>query len=132
MPGGETGKVLVMDDESLIRRTARRILEAYGYTVDVAADGSEAVELYRNARNAGEPYHAVVLDLTVPGGTGGAEALNRLKDIDPNIRAVVSSGYSTDPILSNYERYGFHAIACKPYRPAELAEAVRDAIQAPE
>jgi len=122
VPG--TGRVLIMDDEEVIRDAAGRVLQASGYEVESARDGSEAVELYRSARDAGKPFVVVILDLTVPGGMGGREALQMLLQIDPAVKAIVSSGYSHDPIMANFRDHGFLGVIAKPYRVREMSEVV--------
>ena len=124
------GRVLIMDDEEIIRDAAQRILQTAGYEVEVVKDGSEAVELYRKARESGKPFGAVILDLTVPGGTGGKDALKRLLEIDPAVRAIVSSGYSHDPVMANYRDYGFVGVIAKPYKIREMSEIVRKVMEA--
>jgi len=118
------GRVLVMDDEEMVRDTAHAILTEIGYEVTVAGDGAEAVDLYREAATSGEPYDAVVMDLTVPGGTGGQACIDELRKIDPNVRALVSSGYASDSVLSRYKDHGFCGVVAKPYRASELGEAL--------
>ena len=122
VPG--TGRVLIMDDEEIIRDAAGRILQASGYEVESARDGSEAIALFRRARDAGRPFTAVILDLTVPGGIGGKDTLRMLLQIDPAVKAIVSSGYSHDPIMANYMDYGFLGVIAKPYRIREMGEVV--------
>ena len=124
LPQG-AGRILIMDDEEIIRDVASRILQAAGYDVEVAADGDEAIELYRKAKASGRPIDVVILDLTVPGGTGGMTALKGLLEIDPSVRAIVSSGYSHDPIMANYRDYGFLGVIAKPYNIREMSETVR-------
>jgi PAS domain S-box-containing protein len=119
------GRVLVMDDDGLIRDTAAAMLGHFGYDVAVAEDGEAAVELYRRGLADGEPFDVVILDLTVPGGVGGTEALQQLKQIDPDVRAIVSSGYSTDPALAHHQEAGFAGVVAKPYEVEELAQVVR-------
>jgi len=113
-----------MDDEEVVLRVARRMLERLGYQVDVARDGTEAVELYRRARGAGQPFDVVVLDLVVPGGLGGKETVCRLREVDPKVKAVVSSGYSNDPVVGQYAKYGFQGAIAKPYNLSELQAAL--------
>jgi PAS domain S-box-containing protein len=110
-----SGKVLVMDDEPNIRANMKEILGLLGYAVDLAEDGAKALELYRNAQAAGTPYEVVITDLTVPGGMGGKETVQKLREMDPQVKAVVFSGYADDPILSRHEEYGFKGVITKPY-----------------
>jgi PAS domain S-box-containing protein len=122
-PAGH-GRLLIMDDDEAVRCAAAELLETIGYEVDTAADGAEAVTLYVKAMEKGHPYAAVVLDLTVPEGVGGRETMTRLLDIDPSVKAIVSSGYSTDPVMANYREHGFSGVAVKPYRLADLARTL--------
>ncbi|MBI2411957.1 MAG: PAS domain S-box protein [Deltaproteobacteria bacterium] len=126
---GTSGKkVLLMDDEEMIRELAAEILPSLGYEVEVSRDGDEAVKKYTKAKEAGVPFDLVILDLTVPGGTGGKEALARLKEMDPGVKAMVSSGYSNDPIMADYGRYGLKGAIAKPFNMKGLSEAVRSAL----
>ncbi len=118
------GRILAMDDEPLMRETLKAVLSALDYEVDVAADGAEAIELYRKAMEAGRPYDAVLMDLTVPRGMGGREAVQKLRAIDPNVRAIVSSGYSNDPIMANFRQHGFNDVVVKPYDLDELGRVL--------
>lgn len=119
------GKILVMDDEEFIREVAIHMLGKIGYEVAVADDGNQAVEMYRQAQKSGEPFDTVIMDLTVPGGMGGKEAIQKLKKLDPNVKALVSSGYSNDPIMSNFRDYGFQGVVKKPYRIQDMSDALR-------
>ncbi|MGO9122972.1 MAG: PAS domain S-box protein [Desulfomonilaceae bacterium] len=123
------GKILLMDDEEMIRHMAGEMMSLLGYEVDVARDGEEAVELYRLAKDSDNPYAAVILDLTVPGAMGGRETIGRLMEIDPAVRAIVSSGYSDDPIMSDHKRHGFSGVVAKPYSAEELSRTLGSVIK---
>jgi nitrogen-specific signal transduction histidine kinase/CheY-like chemotaxis protein len=116
-----SGRVLVMDDEDLIREIAANILEFMGYEVDTCSDGREALERFRAARANNVPYAAVILDLTIPGGMGGKEAASRILEIDPDAVLIVSSGYSSDPVIANFRQYGFSGVVPKPFDAEGLA-----------
>jgi len=122
------GRVLLMDDEQTIRDMASFLLKRLGFEVDLATDGAEAVRKYQAAHDTGQPFDLVVMDLTVPGGMGGQEAVERLRQIDPEVRAVVSSGYSSDPVLANYQKYGFRGMVAKPYQLEDLVRVLRDVL----
>lgn len=119
-----SGRILIMDDEEFLRSTGREILETAGYDVAAAPDGDEAIRLYKEARDAGRPFDLVILDLTIPGGMGGRETLDNLRSIDPEVKAIVSSGYSNDPIMSDYGKFGFRGIIAKPYKIEDFFAAV--------
>ncbi|MBI5238337.1 MAG: response regulator [Deltaproteobacteria bacterium] len=122
------GRILVMDDEDMVRGVAGAILTELGYDVGFAASGSEAIELYREAKKTAHAFDAVIVDLTIPGGMGGKEAVKRLLELDPEVKAIVSSGYSEDPIMSDFKKYGFKAVIAKPYRIPELSKTVHDVV----
>jgi len=122
------GRILVMDDEIAVREVIAEHLEKIGYQTECAADGTEAVTIYRKAAQTGRPFNAVILDLTVPGGGGGRETLQELKKIDPGVKAIVASGYSTDPVISDYKEYGFRGIITKPFKMNELSDVLRNVI----
>ena len=107
------------------------MLETLGYSVTLAKDGTEAIEIYQAAMASGEPFDSVLMDLTIPGGMGGQEAVKRLREIDPNVRAIVCSGYSNDTIMANYQRFGFRAVVPKPYRLTQLSGTIRGVLSAP-
>jgi PAS domain S-box-containing protein len=119
-----SGRILVMDDEEAFRRALVQLLREAGYEAEAACDGREAVGLYSEALRQGRPYDAVIMDLTVPGGVGGKETIDRLRELDPNVRAIASSGCSDDPIMAEYGSYGFAAVLAKPYSAGELAAAL--------
>lgn len=119
-----SGRVLIMDDKMEVREAAGEMLNHIGYEVGLARDGNEALKMYKLAKREGRPFDTVIMDLTVPGGMGGKEALERLLDIDPEVKAIVSSGYSSDPILSKYEKYGFKGVLPKPYEMEKLSDVI--------
>jgi len=127
MPG--TGRVLVVDDEDAIRDLVEFTLTRLGYKVWQAATALEGVNIYREKFEAGERFDAVILDLTLPGGIGGKEALKKLIEIDPTVNAIVSSGYATDATMSRYQDFGFRGVIAKPYEAAELGKIVHDVIE---
>jgi PAS domain S-box-containing protein len=122
------GKVLVMDDEENIREVVAEMLRFLGYEVTLSRDGEEAVSLYMQALESNQPFAAVLMDLTIPGGMGGGEAMRILREINPEVKGIVSSGYSNDPILSDYVTFGFHGIITKPYKLAELRDVLERVI----
>jgi len=122
------GRVLLMDDEDVVVAVGSEMLSELGYDVAIAQDGAAAIEQFAMAREAGNPFDAVLLDLTIPGGMGGKDAIGFLREIDPSIWAIVSSGYSNDPVMAEFTHYGFNAVVSKPYKVAELGRALqRDA-----
>jgi PAS domain S-box-containing protein len=125
------GRVLVMDDETGVREVAGGMLTHLGYEVDFAGDGAAALDLYQSAKQAGNPFDVVIMDLTIPGGIGGKQAAQELLNIDPRARVIVSSGYSNDPILSRFHDYGFKGMVAKPYEIRQLARTVREVLENP-
>jgi PAS domain S-box-containing protein len=119
------GRVLFMDDEKSILSMAGLLLRRLGFEVELACDGAETVQKYSAAHSAGRPFDLVVMDLTVPGGMGGREAIEQLRKIDPGVRAIVSSGYSNDPVLANHRAYGFCGMVAKPYKVDDFARVLR-------
>jgi PAS domain S-box-containing protein len=118
------GKLLFMDDDEGVRDVIVEILIHLGYEVEFAKDGSQAIERYTEAAKRGEPFDVVVADLTVREGMGGKDLLRQLHEINPAVKAVISSGYSNDPVLYNFRKYGFHGVVAKPYRIEELCAVV--------
>ena len=104
------------------------MLTHLGYEAAVAVDGVEAIELYKKAMESEKPFDMVILDLTNKIGMGGAEAMVNLLEIDPDVKAIVASGYSNDPLMSNFREHGFHAALPKPFNLDKLKEALHDAI----
>jgi PAS domain S-box-containing protein len=123
------GRILVMDDKEMIREISTAMLERLGYSVECAPDGREALDLYRIAMEENRPFDVVILDLTIPGGMGGRETMSKLLKIDPNVVAVVSSGYSTDPVMAEYRNYGFSGVMAKPYSFGTIASKVQQMIE---
>ncbi len=119
------GRILVMDDEGFIRDVLGRLFTHFGYEVGYAKDGVEALAAYKRAIEDDRPYHVVIMDLVIPGGMGGREAVRKLLEFDPKARVIVSSGYSNDPIMANYRHYGFCEAISKPYRNEELRLVVQ-------
>jgi signal transduction histidine kinase/CheY-like chemotaxis protein len=123
-----SGRILIMDDDKLLKEMAGDMLEMLGYESGFADDGDEAIEMYKKAMGSEKPYDAVILDLTIPGGMGGKETIKKLLEIDPEIKAVVFSGYSDDPVMSNYRKYGFKGMMPKPFDAYALGKALSDVL----
>jgi len=123
------GNILVMDDNQVIRDSAKWMLSRIGYEVMFAREGSEAIAMYKEALHSGKPFDAVILDLTVAGGMGGKEAVKKLLEIDPNVNAIVSSGYSKDTVMSEFKQFGFKGRLEKPYQMEELSETLLKVIE---
>lgn len=122
------GRVLLMDDEEPIRDMTTTLLERLGLEATVTCDGGEAVKQYVLAQMAGRPFDVVIMDLTVPGAMGGAAAMKEILKIDPNARGIVSSGYSSDPVMANFREHGFRGSVPKPYRVGDFAQTLRDVL----
>ena len=120
-----------MDDEESIRLLVGEMLGSCGYHYVMASSGEEALTLYQEAQDSGQPFSAVILDLTVPGGLGGKDTMQELLKIHPDVKAVVSSGYSNDPIMSKFKSFGFQAVMIKPYTLVELSEVMHRVVQEP-
>jgi len=124
-----TGRILIVDDEEAIRDLVEYTLERLGYKVTQAESALEGVEIYRQKLSVGERFDAVILDLTLPGGMGGKEALKKLIEIDPTVNAIVSSGYAMDATMSRYQDFGFRGVIAKPYEAAELGKIVHEVVE---
>lgn len=118
------GRVLVMDDEEAIRELLQVELTESGYEVELAKNGETAIKKFKEARETSQPFNAVILDLTIPGGLGGKETVKRLLEIDADIKAIVSSGFSNDPVVAKYKKFGFSAVVSKPYNLADLEQTL--------
>ncbi|MGD9897945.1 MAG: PAS domain S-box protein [Calditrichaceae bacterium] len=127
--GKMSGKILLMDDDQLIIDLGKEIFAHLGLEMVPAFDGKEAVKLFELARKEGKPYDLVIMDLTVPGGMGGKDAVVELLKIDPEVRVIVSSGYSNDPVMADYKKYGFSGVVKKPYNVQEISKAIRKFIR---
>ena len=120
------GKILLMDDEQIIIDVTLEVLRFLGYEVQFARDGAEALALYAKEKSAGAPFDVVILDLSVPDGMGGREAIGKLKELDPSVKAVVSSGFANDPYVQNYAEYGFSGRLSKPYKINDMKVLLED------
>jgi len=127
-PARGEGRVLIMDDEEDVRSVVGELLTHVGYTSAHARDGVEAVRMFETAASAGSPFDAVILDLTIPGGMGGKETIRKLLEMSPDVKAIVSSGYSHDPVMANYAAFGFKGVVPKPYRFEELSRVLHEVI----
>ncbi|MGO9015328.1 MAG: PAS domain S-box protein [Dissulfurispiraceae bacterium] len=118
------GNILVMDDEELVRETAGGMLTMLGFQVQFTEDGEKAVALYKKSLQEKNPFLVLIMDLTIPGGMGGKEAVAKILEMDPEAKAIASSGYSTDPVMSEFKKYGFAGVITKPYRIQQMSEAI--------
>ncbi|MDO8873506.1 MAG: response regulator [Methanoregula sp.] len=123
------GKVLLMDDEQIILDVTLEVLKFLDYGVMFAREGAAAIELYKNEKTAGVPFDVVILDLSVPEGMGGKEAIARLKAFDPEVKAVVSTGYSNDPVVLDFASYGFCGKLTKPYKINDMKNVLEQLIR---
>jgi CheY-like chemotaxis protein len=128
-PFAGSGRILVVDDEESIRELLSNLLTRIGYEVNCVPDGAEAISVYRNAQAEGQPYTAVILDITIPGGMGGLEALEPLRAIDPQAKLLISSGYANNPVIANYQQYGFNGVITKPYTVQRLHDILQQVIR---
>ncbi|KAA3613169.1 MAG: hybrid sensor histidine kinase/response regulator [Calditrichaeota bacterium] len=122
------GKILVMDDEESIRNILNAMLTKLGYEVECAKNGDEAIAFFKQALDEGIPFDLVIMDLTIPGGLGGKETIKSLLEIDPKINAIVSSGYSNDPVMANYKAYGFSGVIVKPFTLSDIKKILHSTI----
>lgn len=123
--GEHDGHILVLDDEEMILSLVKQILTRFGYSVVVSTDGAETLSLYQEALMTQQPFDMVILDLTIPGGKGGKDVIQELRALNPNVHAIVSSGYYNDPVLANYREYGFDGMVAKPYKVHDLLQVIQ-------
>jgi signal transduction histidine kinase/ActR/RegA family two-component response regulator len=131
-PTAVGGRILVMDDDEVIRKMLNNMLHLAGYEAITTSNGDEALGKYTQALKTDKPFDAVIMDLTIPGGMGGKETITELRKIDPGARVIVSSGYATDPIMSEYRKYGFSAVIAKPYSVKQLEETLQSLLKKQE
>ncbi len=124
------GRVLIMDDDASILRVCGELVRNLGYEALFARNGSETIDLYTESMKQGSKIDAIIMDLTIPGGMGGRDCVRRLIEIDPGVKAIVSSGYSNDPVMADYANYGFCGVILKPYRMEQLGRALHEALAA--
>ncbi len=122
-------RILIMDDEDLILDVVSSMLEYLGYEVEVSQNGQDALEKYRVALGTDNRIGAVIMDLTIPGGRGGKEVIQDLLALDPQVRAIVSSGYSNDPIMNNCTEYGFKGAIKKPFKMEDLRDVLQETLK---
>ncbi len=123
-----TGRILIMDDDELIRKALGRLLDDLGFETAYAPDGAAALELFKQAHSTGKPFRAAILDFSIPGGMGGVETLARIREIDPEAKAIITSGYANAPIMAHYEDYGFQGRLAKPFTAVELSEVLKEVL----
>ena len=128
-PTVRKGRILLMDDEELIRNVGGEMIKTLDHEVELAEHGEEAIGKYKAAMESGRPFDIIILDLTVRGGMGGRETIERLLAVNPKIRAIVSSGYSDDAVVSDYNKYGFSARLTKPYKLQELRDTLNNLLR---
>jgi DNA-binding NtrC family response regulator len=126
------GKILIMDDEEIVRLVVSKLLSQCGYEAELSRDGEEMLEMYKAAVKSGQPFNAVIMDLGIEGGMGGQEAIKYLLEIDPDAKAIVSSGYSHAPVMSHFTDFGFIGFLAKPYRLEELGKLLHEVITGQE
>lgn len=127
-PSNKSGRILLMDDEEMIRQFLKVALSSAGYEVETAERGEETIQLYREAKEAGNPFDVVILDLMIPGAMGGQETIAELLKIDPQVKAILSSGSTNNPVMINYRDYGFLEVLEKPYSIDQLNQMLKKLI----
>lgn len=122
-------KILFMDDQEIVRELAGKMLEKFGCDFEMAVHGEQAIEIYKKALESKEPFEVVILDLTIPGGMGGKKTIEELLKIDPEVKAIVVSGYSNDPVMAGYKKYGFKGVVAKPFKVDEFGKAIHEVLK---
>ena len=127
-PAVKSARIMVMDDEKIVRELVQRQLSSLGHEAVTVADGEQLINKYQELQDSGTPVDLVIMDLTIPGGIGGQEAARRLLQLDPKAKLIVASGYSNDPIMAGYRDAGFCAALAKPFDLAELRKGINSAL----
>lgn len=122
------GRILIMDDEPFVREVATVMLKNLGFEAVAVPDGEAALKQYEEAHRNGDPFDVVIMDLTIPGGMGGEEAMRKLKEFDPDVRGIVSSGYSNDPVMADHRSFGFAGVVAKPYLVEDLQRVLHEVL----
>jgi CheY-like chemotaxis protein len=122
-----SGRILLMDDDPEVADVSRDMLDSLGYVTEVASSGEDAIDQFWKAEERGRPFDLVILDLTVPGGMGGRDAVSHIKQIRQQVPVVVTSGYADDSVLANYDKYGFDGVLPKPFGISDLRRALEQA-----
>jgi PAS domain S-box-containing protein len=133
LPGDErsAGRILIMDDDTIVRTVVETLLRKTGYTPVSVANGTEAIDAYVKAREQGQPFSAAIMDLTIPGGMGGKETVKRIREIDPGAKVIAFSGYSNDPIYQNYRGFGFDGVLSKPFSIEDFMRTLQGVLKPP-
>jgi CheY-like chemotaxis protein len=118
-----------MDDEDMIRKIAGSMLVRLGYDSEVSQEGSEAIKIYQQAMNSEHPFDVVILDLHVSAGLGGLETINALKTMDSQVRAIISSGFTNDPVMTHFKEYGFQGALPKPYKMKDIEDELHRLVE---
>jgi CheY-like chemotaxis protein len=127
--GKGSGKVLIMDDDVIVRTVVETLLKKTGYSPVCVTNGDQALKKYQDALSKSEPFMVTIMDLTIPGGMGGKETVKRLREIDKNARVIVFSGYSNDPIFSNFKEFGFDGVLSKPFSIEEFMRTIASVLK---
>ncbi|MFH2092864.1 MAG: ATP-binding protein [Pseudomonadota bacterium] len=124
-----SSNILIMDDDEQVCIIAQKMITLFGHQCSVVHDGQQAIAAYKKAVSEGSPYDLILMDLTIPGGMGGKDTIDKILDINPQAKAIVISGYSNDPVLANYQDYGFKGMLVKPFKISELKDTLERALE---